>query len=208
MLCCVLDTNFLLAHLPWIQLLAVAAPPHNLTIVVPWVVVTELDRLKTTSRFDQPHSRVVSCMHRARPAAKGPRSFPSLRFLRSSWVCRISHTLFWSLRMWVRTCARPCHAPPVIRVHLASQFLTAWRVHLCRKNDGSFEVGAAARAAVRFLHASLNKPPPQSVHVQPLAECPQLPPLANQNDDQVCTSMHGQSCDLGTNILFPIADQI
>jgi hypothetical protein len=78
---------------------------------VPWVVVTELDRLKTTARFDQPHSQVVSsCMHRARPAAKGPRSFPSSRdFSVVVGVQDFSHSVLVPADVGVHMCpSLPC----------------------------------------------------------------------------------------------------
>ena len=64
--------------------------------------------------------------------------------------------------------------------------LTSCTRTLVRKDDGSFEVGAAARAAVRFIHAALQRPPPQSVHVQPLSDFESTPvPPGSPNDDHV-----------------------
>lgn len=54
----ILDTNFLLAHLPWLSLLSKAANQFQISLVVPWVVITELDSLKTRVRSaaSSPHA--------------------------------------------------------------------------------------------------------------------------------------------------------
>ncbi|KAJ2160439.1 hypothetical protein GGF46_002265 [Coemansia sp. RSA 552] len=47
----VLDTNYFIDHLPLIRNLTSRAPEHGLVVIVPWVVLQELDGLKMSSRY-------------------------------------------------------------------------------------------------------------------------------------------------------------
>ncbi|KAJ1781632.1 hypothetical protein LPJ59_007005, partial [Coemansia sp. RSA 2399] len=56
----VIDTNFFIDHLLLISKLADVAAIHGILIVVPWIVLQELDGLKTSSKIPRPQEGLDS----------------------------------------------------------------------------------------------------------------------------------------------------
>ncbi|KAJ2398995.1 hypothetical protein GGI23_002913, partial [Coemansia sp. RSA 2559] len=56
----VIDTNFFIDHLLLIIKLADVAAVHGILIIVPWIVLQELDGLKTSSKDSRPQGRLDS----------------------------------------------------------------------------------------------------------------------------------------------------
>jgi len=66
LVCIVLDTNVVLTHLSFVQSLKDRYAPHcQVLVVVPWIVVCELDGLKSSRRGDGTGSRVADLARQA-----------------------------------------------------------------------------------------------------------------------------------------------